>query len=319
MKRSNNIKYKNKNFSLLFVRSFNNYCNNIVFKHAIKIYKDALNERNLIREDNNKKIGIYSWINKVNGKFFIGSGYPLYLRISDYYQNLYLLSCYNVYIVKSLIKYGMNNFSLAILEYSDSENLILCEQKWIDFLNPEYNFSPIAGNTKGYKHTVESIEEIRKASIGRKHTKEIKQIMSNSRKGENNPFYGNYYSNNVFKHAIKIYNDPLNQRNLIRTENRGKAGVYAWINNINGKFYIGKGNSLYLRISDYYQKWYIESHNNLHIVRSLSKYKMSNFTLVILKYTDSNSVISYEKEFINLLKPEYNVKFLVNNTKNLNE
>jgi hypothetical protein len=42
---------------------------------------------------------------------------------------------------------------------------------------------------------------------------------------------------------------------------------------------------------------------------------MSNFTLVILKYTDSKSVLSYEKEFINLLKPEYNVKFLVNNTK----
>jgi hypothetical protein len=64
-----------------------------------------------------------------------------------------------------------------------------------------------------------------------------------------------------------------------------------------------------LRLSDYYQKWYIESRTNLHIVESLSKYKMSNFTLVILKYTDSKSVIYYEKEFINLLKPEYNVKF----------
>ena len=113
----------------------------------------------------------------------------------------------------------------------------------------------------------------------------------------------------VFKYAIKIYKDPVNQRNLIRTENSGKVGVYSWINNINGKFYIGKGNSLYLRLSDYYQKWYIESRTNLHIVESLSKYKMSNFTLVILKYTDSKSVISYEKEFINLLKPEYNVKF----------
>lgn len=88
----------------------------------------------------------------------------------------------------------MKNFSLVILEYSDSENLILCEQKWIDFLKPEYNLSPTAGNTKGYKHTVESIEKIRKASIGRKHTEEIKQVMSNSRKGENNPFYGKKHS-----------------------------------------------------------------------------------------------------------------------------
>jgi hypothetical protein len=39
---------------------------------------------------------------------------------------------------------------------------------------------------------------------------------------------------------------------------------------------------------------------------------MSNFTLVILKYTDLKSVVSYEKEFINLLKPEYNVNFTKN-------
>ncbi len=116
----------------------------------------------------------------------------------------------------------------------------------------------------------------------------------------------------IFKYAIKIYKDPINQRDLIRVDNSGKVGIYSWINNINGKFYIGKGNSLYLRLSDYYQKWYLESRTNLHIVRSLSKYKMSNFTLVILKYTDLKSVVSYEKEFINLLKPEYNVNFTKN-------
>jgi len=116
----------------------------------------------------------------------------------------------------------------------------------------------------------------------------------------------------IFKYAIKIYKDPINQRDLIRVDNSGKVGIYSWINNINGKFYIGKGNSLYLRLNDYYQKWYLESRTNLHIVRSLSKYKMSNFSLVILKYTDLKSVVSYEKEFINLLKPEYNVNFTKN-------
>jgi len=63
------------------------YNDNIVFKYAVKIYTDPLNQRNLIRSDNNGKIGIYSWINKINGKIYIGSGDPLYLRISDYYQN----------------------------------------------------------------------------------------------------------------------------------------------------------------------------------------------------------------------------------------
>lgn len=45
----------------------------------------------------------------------------------------------------------MKNFSLVILEYSDSENLIFCEQKWIDLLKPEYNTSYIARNIKQNK------------------------------------------------------------------------------------------------------------------------------------------------------------------------
>nr|YP_009722355.1 hypothetical protein [Morchella importuna]QGN66757.1 hypothetical protein [Morchella importuna] len=84
----------------------------------------------------------------------------------------------------------MVNFSLVILEYTDSENLISCEQKWIDFLKPEYNLNPTAGNSKGYKHTEESLEKIRTAALGREHSEQVKQAMRESRKGINNSFYG---------------------------------------------------------------------------------------------------------------------------------
>jgi group I intron endonuclease len=60
----------------------------------------------------------------------------------------------------------------------------------MNFLNPEYNLNPIAGNSKGYKHTPESLEKIRKAATGRKHTEEVRCEMSESRRGINNPFYG---------------------------------------------------------------------------------------------------------------------------------
>ena len=43
---------------------------------------------------------------------------------------------------------------------------------------------------------------------------------------------------------------------------------------------------LYLRLSDYYQNWYLLSRDNLSIVRALSKYGMVRFYLVILNYTD---------------------------------
>jgi group I intron endonuclease len=95
---------------------------------------------------------------------------------------------------------------------------------------------------------------------------------------------------------IKTYKDPLNQRDLIRKENIEKTGIYAWYNNLNGKFYIGSGDLLYLRISDYYQKWYMESRKSLYIVRALSKYGMDNFTLFILEYTNKDKLIECEQK-----------------------
>jgi hypothetical protein len=59
---------------------------------ASKDYPNPLQQRNLIREENNGKKGVYCWVNKVNGKLYIESGDPLYLRIRDYYQNWYLNS-----------------------------------------------------------------------------------------------------------------------------------------------------------------------------------------------------------------------------------
>jgi len=66
-------------------------------------------------------------------------------------------------------------------------------------------------------------------------------------------YYSDISSNSIFKHAIKVYNDPLDNRDLIYNDNKNKIGVYAWINNTNGKIYIGSGDPLYVRLSDYYQ------------------------------------------------------------------
>lgn len=68
----------------------------------------------------------------------------------------------------------MDKFCLVILEYTNSENVITVEQKWIDYFKPEYNTNPTAASSKGYKHTTESIDKIREAVLGRKHTSEVK-------------------------------------------------------------------------------------------------------------------------------------------------
>lgn len=65
--------------------------------------------------------------------------------------------------MKAFIKYGINNFSLVILEYTDSDKVIACEQKRINDLKPKYNVNLTAVSTKGYKHTSLSIIKIREA------------------------------------------------------------------------------------------------------------------------------------------------------------
>lgn len=85
---------------------------------------------------------------------YIGSGDPLYRILYYYYKPSSFSAKPGLYILRALSKHGMTNFSLLILEYTDSDNLISCEQKWIDLLKPDYNLNPLAGSSKGYKHTL---------------------------------------------------------------------------------------------------------------------------------------------------------------------
>jgi hypothetical protein len=61
------------------------------------------------------------------------------------------------------------------------------------------------------------------------------------------------YAIKVHKYDIKVYKYPLNEWRMIRSENKGKIGIYARVNIFYIKFYIGSDNPLYLRLSDYYQ------------------------------------------------------------------
>lgn len=102
----------------------------------------------------------------------------MYRRLSNYYQPSSFSARPEVYILRALSKYGITNFSLLILEYTDSDNLVYCEQKWIDLLKPDYNLNPLAGNSKGYKHTLESLEKMKNRVI----SSETKTKMSLSAK-----------------------------------------------------------------------------------------------------------------------------------------
>ena len=80
-----------------------------------------------ILQDNKQKCGIYKWINKINGKSYVGSSVNLSSRLSSYLSKNYLskrASIYNSKIYNALLAYGYNNFRLEILDYCDISNVI---------------------------------------------------------------------------------------------------------------------------------------------------------------------------------------------------
>ena len=109
--------------------------------------------------------GIYKWVNKVNGKIYVGQSRNLSDRFSRYYRGEF-----NSYMKRAIEKYGFENFDIEILERNVSlHELDLLEQYWMDYYqsyhrDKGYNICPIAGNTRGTKRTQETRKKMSEAA-----------------------------------------------------------------------------------------------------------------------------------------------------------
>lgn len=113
------------------------------------------------------KAGIYMIVNIINAKFYIGSaiGNRLYIR----YNNHLLLNSGSKVLAKAVQKYGIKNFAFLILEYCNSniikknhKYLLNKETAYLNKFNPPYNILTVAGSSLGYKHSVDSINKMKK-------------------------------------------------------------------------------------------------------------------------------------------------------------
>jgi group I intron endonuclease len=113
----------------------------------IRSYLNSDKQKEEICRDNKNKSGVYRWVNKINGKSYVGSSTSLSRRILFYYYLSSLKREVNgsIIIYRALLKYGYSNFSLDIIEYCEPNKLISREQYYIDLLNPEYNILKKAG------------------------------------------------------------------------------------------------------------------------------------------------------------------------------
>src|SRR5437016_14634731 len=114
------------------------------------------------------------WTNNINNKRYIGSSENFKIRFYKYFNINYLLSNISMYICRALFKDGYSNFSLTILEYCEPDKCLIREKHYLDIFTPEYNIAqdPVAPFS------------------GRKHSDDTKKIMSDAKKGEKNPNYG---------------------------------------------------------------------------------------------------------------------------------
>jgi len=173
-----------------------------------KFYENADTQKLEILTENQNKSGIYQWVNKINGKTYIGSSKNLGRRFRNYFNISFLVKKIEKgksMIYNALLKNGYSNFTLKILEYCDATqaDLLKREQYYIDKLNPEYNILKTAGTSLEFKHSDETRVKMSNSRTGEKnpmfglkHSDEIRAKISNSLVGERNPMFGKIGSQN---------------------------------------------------------------------------------------------------------------------------
>jgi group I intron endonuclease len=136
-----------------------------------------------IKIDNNS--GIYSIINLINNKIYIGSAINFISRKKIHISFLRNNKHHSSKLQRAYNKYGEENFSFDLIEIVENKlDLIKREQVWIDFLNPEYNICRIAGSRIGSKCSEETKKKICLSTVGdkngmygKKHSEESKNKM----------------------------------------------------------------------------------------------------------------------------------------------
>lgn len=127
--------------------------------------------------------GIYLITNTVNNKVYVGQAQDLYIRTKHHISDEK-----NPLLNKAFKKYGIDKFTIEILEQCEIDKLNEREQYWMDYYevidkNKGYNICPVAGSTRGLKKSQEEIEKMSERA--------------SQRIGKLNPFYGKHHSDDT--------------------------------------------------------------------------------------------------------------------------
>lgn len=97
---------------------------------------------------------------------------------------------------------------------------------------------------------------------------------------------------------------------MILKDNKNKAGVYRWVNKVNGSSYIGSSVNLNHRLKSYFNFSFITSslvRSKSLIYSAILKHGYSNFQLEIVEFCLPENAIIREQYYLDLLKANYNI------------
>jgi GIY-YIG catalytic domain len=169
---------------------------------------------------------------------------------------------------------------------------------FIFFINPSrYYIRNISKQQKIINLKIEQLKKI-KATKMLFLQKLIKQRSFSSKANEKRSV--------VFVKPLIKYANPDQDKVSILADNRNKAGIYRWINNLNGNTYVGSSINLSVRFYTYYSIRCLTK-SNRPIERALLKHGYSNFSLEILEYCSPDNLLKREQFYLDNLKPKYNI------------
>jgi group I intron endonuclease len=126
----------------------------------VREYLNVVVQKVEILKENKGKAGIYIFTHRESEKKYIGSAKNLRSRFMQYFNPNYLERTKYMYICRAILKHGMSNFSLAIIEYCEPEQCLDREDFYISSLKPGYNILAKAGSSLGYRHTLDTRERM---------------------------------------------------------------------------------------------------------------------------------------------------------------
>ena len=170
--------------------------------------------------------GIYIIQNTLNQKIYIGSAVDLFSRKSKHFSDLKFNVHKNPHLQLSYNKYGEDNFKFWIAELvPDINQLLICEQWWLDMFKPYnnktgYNICKKAGSQLGTKRSLESRKKMAAWQIGRQLSLETKQKIS----------AGLYLTMNTPETILKLKNRPNKRNNThcFHGHEYTKENTYNW-------------------------------------------------------------------------------------------